>query len=159
MNKSSTWFLKSVLVLIAGLVLAGLLWLPHVEGRNINADLFTIYFKDPFLAYVYVSSIPFFIPFYQAFKLLGFMEQGKAFSQVSVNALRKIKFSSLVLAGLVAGAVPQLAMFAHDDDAPGVVLIVLVIIFAAFVIATAAAVFQKLLQNAVDIKSENDLTV
>jgi hypothetical protein len=159
MNKSSTWFLKSVLVLIAGLVLAGLLWFPHVEGRNINADLFTIYFKDPFLAYVYVTSIPFFIPFYQAFKLLGYIERNLAFSQVSVNALRNIKFSSLVLAGLVAGAVPQLAMFAQDDDAPGVVLIVLVIIFAAFVIATAAAVFQKLLQNAVDLKSENDLTV
>jgi DUF2975 family protein len=31
--------------------------------------------------------------------------------------------------------------------------------FASIVIATAAAVFQRLLQNAVDIKSENDLTV
>lgn len=159
MNKSSTWFLKSVLILIAGIVLAGLLWFPHVEGRNVNADIFTIYFKDPFLAYVYLTSIPFFIPFYQAFKLLGFIERNQAFSQASVNALRKIKFNSLVLAGLVAGAVPQMVMFAQDDDAPGVVLIVLVIIFASIVIATAAAVFQKLLQSAVDLKSENDLTV
>jgi hypothetical protein len=31
--------------------------------------------------------------------------------------------------------------------------------FASIVIATTAAVFQRLLQNAVDIKSENDLTV
>jgi hypothetical protein len=30
---------------------------------------------------------------------------------------------------------------------------------ASTVIATAVAVFQKLLQNAIDIKSENDLTV
>jgi hypothetical protein len=35
----------------------------------------------------------------------------------------------------------------------------LFMIFVSAVIATAAAVFQKLLQNAVDIKSENDLTV
>jgi hypothetical protein len=159
MNKGSTLFLKIVLLLTAGIVLAGLLWFPHLEGRNAHADIFTIYFKDPFLAYVYLSSISFFVPFYQAFKLLGYIEQNKAFSQISVNALRNIKFSALVLAGLVAGAVPQLAMFAQEDDAPGVVLILVVIIFAAFVIATAAAVFQKLLQNAVDLKSENDLTV
>jgi hypothetical protein len=31
--------------------------------------------------------------------------------------------------------------------------------FASIVIATAAAVFERVLQNAVDIKSENDLTV
>jgi hypothetical protein len=35
----------------------------------------------------------------------------------------------------------------------------LVAIVSSVVIATAAGVFQKLLQNAVDIKSENDLTV
>jgi hypothetical protein len=35
----------------------------------------------------------------------------------------------------------------------------MVIIFASIVIATAAAIFQRLLQNAVDMKSENDLTV
>ena len=46
-----------------------------------------------------------------------------------------------------------------NDDPAGFVAIGLVVIFASAVIATAAAVFQTLLQNAVDIKSENDLTV
>jgi hypothetical protein len=35
----------------------------------------------------------------------------------------------------------------------------LVMIFVSGVIVTAAAVFERVLQNAVDIKSENDLTV
>ena len=35
----------------------------------------------------------------------------------------------------------------------------LVMIFVTVVIGTAAAVFERLLQNAVDLKSENDLTV
>lgn len=57
-------------------------------------------------------------------------------------------------------------VLAQNGDAPGVIVIGLVVIFASIVIATAAGVFQKLLQNAVDmskallrIKSENDLTV
>jgi len=31
--------------------------------------------------------------------------------------------------------------------------------FVAVVIATAAAIFEKVLQNAIDMKSENDLTI
>jgi hypothetical protein len=46
-----------------------------------------------------------------------------------------------------------------NDDPAGFIVIGLVVIFTSAVIATAAAVFQKLLQNAVDLKSENDLTV
>ena len=60
---------------------------------------------------------------------------------------------------MYAAGMPYVFYVADQDDAPGVVAIGLVIIGASFVIATAAAVFQKLVQNAVDIKSENDLTV
>lgn len=160
MNQSSTVFLKFVLVLIAAIVLAFLLWFPTVEGRNVNADLFTIYFKDPFLAYVYLSSVPFFGALYQAFKLLGYIEKNKAFTQISVNALRNINYCATAIVCFVGALMPYMFFFTpRDEDNPGVVLIGFVIIFAAFVIATAAAVFQRLLQNAVDIKSENDLTV
>jgi hypothetical protein len=31
--------------------------------------------------------------------------------------------------------------------------------FVSIVVATAAAIFEKLLQNAIDMKSENDLTI
>ena len=33
------------------------------------------------------------------------------------------------------------------------------VVFGSIVVATAAAMFERILQNAVDIKSENDLTV
>ena len=54
---------------------------------------------------------------------------------------------------------PIFYLIAEADDAPGIILIGMVIIFAALVIAVFAAVLQKLLQEAIDIKSENDLTV
>jgi hypothetical protein len=31
--------------------------------------------------------------------------------------------------------------------------------FVSIVVATAAAIFEKILQNAIDMKSENDLTI
>lgn len=42
---------------------------------------------------------------------------------------------------------------------PGIAIIGFIIIFASVVIAVFAGVLQKLLRNALDIKSENDLTV
>ena len=72
MKRSSTIFLQVVIVLIGIGALALLLWEPHIEGRNAHATLFEIYFKDPFLAYAYIASIPFFVALYQAFKLLGY---------------------------------------------------------------------------------------
>ncbi|MDP3794880.1 MAG: DUF2975 domain-containing protein, partial [Candidatus Sungbacteria bacterium] len=73
MKRSSTIFLQIVIVLIGIGVLALMLWEPHLEGRNVNATFFEIYFKDPFLAYVYLGSIPFFVGLYQAFKVLGYV--------------------------------------------------------------------------------------
>jgi hypothetical protein len=45
------------------------------------------------------------------------------------------------------------------DDIAGGVMMAIVLIFVSVVIATAAAVFEKVLQGAVELKSENDLTV
>jgi len=45
-----------------------------------------------------------------------------------------------------------------SDDRAGGVFIGILIAFGSVVIATAAAMFERILLNAVDIKSENDLT-
>ena len=159
MKRSSTLFLKVVILLIAVVALAGLIWEPQTEGRNVNADLVSIYFRDPFLAYAYAASIPFFVALYQAFKLLGYIEQNKVFSPFSVRALQNIKYCAITLSGLIVLGVLLVRLFNTGDDAAGFTALSIFATFASIVIATAAAVFQRLLQNAIDIKSENDLTV
>src|SRR3954468_12667776 len=104
LKRSSTAFLQAVIVLIAVAALALMLWEPHLEGRNKHATPFEIYFKDPFLAYAYVASIPFFAALYQAFKVLGYARKDKVFSQAAVNALRTIKRCAMAIIGFVAGA-------------------------------------------------------
>ncbi len=158
MKRSSTLFLKVVILLIAVVALAGMIRFPQTEGRAANLDLISIY-KDPFIIYIYIASIPFFVGLYQAFKLLNFIDANKAFSQGAVNTLKNMKFASLSLIGFIALAEFYIRFFAHGDDPAGPTALGIIVSFASVVIATAAAVFQRLLQNAVDIKSENDLTV
>jgi len=159
-KRSSTVFLQAVIVLIGIGTLALMLWEPHLEGRNAHATTFEIYFKDPFLAYAYLASIAYFSALFQAFRLLGYIGRNQVFSLDSVRALRTIKYCAISLVALIGAAVAYIfiAMRGKDDIAGGVAM-GLAMIFISIVIATAAAVFERLLQNAVDMKSENDLTV
>ena len=159
MKKSSTIFLQVVIVLIGIVALAIMTRFPLTEGRAANLDLFSIY-ADPFLVYGYLASIAFFVALYQAFKLLEYIGQNKVFSLNSVRALRTIKYCAIVLSILIVMAALYIRIFhAKGDDPAGFIAMCIVTTFISIVIATAAAVFERTLQNAVDIKSENDLTV
>jgi len=159
MKRSSTIFLQIVIVLIGIGALALLLWEPHLEGRNAHATNFEIYFKDPFLALVYAGSIPFFIALYQAFKVLGYAGQNKIFSQEAVKALRTIKYCAITIIGFVVVEEIIIILNHGSDDVAGGVFMGILITFGSIVIAAAAAVFERILQSAVDMKSENDLTL
>jgi hypothetical protein len=155
---SSSVFLQAVIALIAIGALAFLLGEPHLEGRNAHATVFEIYFKDPFLAFAYVASIPFFVALYQAFKLVRFAGQNRMFTQPAVKSLRLIKYCAIAIIGFVLVSVAFMPMADPDDRPPGVVVRV-VITFGSIVIATAAAMFERIFQSGLDMKTENDLTV
>ena len=158
MKRSSTIFLQIVVVLIGFGVLALMLWEPHLEGRNARATPFEVYFKDPFLAYAYVASIAFFVGLYHAFKVLGYAGQNKVFTPAAVKAMRTIKFCAIAIIGFVlVGEV--VFVIPNSDDPPAGIFMGLLITFGSIVAASAAAMSERLLQNAVDIKSENDFTV
>jgi len=153
MKRSSTIFLQAIILLIGVGVFAFLLWEPNLEGRNVNATLFEVYFKDPFLAYIYLAFVPFFIALYQGFKILGYARRGEIFFQHSVRALQIIKYCALTTAIFILGAEAYLFIFIRGtDDIAGGVMMGAFVILVSTIIATAAAVFQRKLQNAVDTK-------
>lgn len=159
MKRISTIFLQAVIVLIAIVALAILIRFPLTEGRAANLDLFSIY-ADPFILYGYAASITFFVALYKAFKLLGYIGQNKVFSLNAVKALKSIKYCAIILSILIVAAGLYIRIFhSKDEDPAGFLAICIVTTFASIVVATAAAIFEKILQNAVDMKSENDLTV
>ncbi len=159
MKRSSTFFLQTVIVLIGIGALALLLWEPQIEGVNANATNVEIYFKDPFLALVYAGSVPFFIALYQACKVLGYAGRDTVFSEAAVKALRTIKYCAIAIIGFVAAEELFIVLHHGSDDIAGGVFMGVLITFGSIVIATAAAMFERILQSAVEMKSENDFTV
>lgn len=114
---------------------------------------------SPMLIGMYVSAIPFYVALYQTLRLLGFIDKDEAFSDHSVDALGLITYCAVIITALYAIGMPYIYYVAEIDDAPGVILVGMVITGASGVIAVFAATLQKLLRSAIAIKSENDLTV
>ncbi|PAY12806.1 MULTISPECIES: DUF2975 domain-containing protein [Bacillus] len=160
MKRGSTLFLKIAVILIGIPVLALCIFLVP-EIANFAEELYPDISYLKYLVYIdlYAAAIPFYFALYQAFTLLSYIDRNKAFSKLSVRALKKIKYCAITISFLLVAGMPLFYLIAEMDDAPGIILIGLVLIFASMVIAVFAAVLQRLLQEAIDIKSENDLTV
>ncbi|HEU0226834.1 MAG TPA: DUF2975 domain-containing protein [Arachidicoccus soli] len=159
MKRISIVFLQMVVVLMGIVALVIMIRFPLTEGRAANLNLLSIY-TDPFILYGYAASIAFFVALYKAFKLLGYIGQNKVFSLYSVKALKRIKYCAIVLSVLIVLAGLYIRLFHNKaDDPAGFLAMCILATFASIIVATAAAIFEKLLQNAIDMKSENDLTI
>ncbi len=154
LKKSSTLILKIVLLLI-GLAIAGLCLFLLPAG--IMSDKTGFY--RPLLVYMYLPAFPFFYGLYQAFRLLELIDKNRAFSENAVKSLKKIKYSAFSISALYLLGLPYIYYVAELDDAPGVILIGLVIVGSSFIVGVFATVLQKLMQSALNLKEENDLTV
>ncbi|MEK7016057.1 MULTISPECIES: DUF2975 domain-containing protein [Bacillus] len=160
MKQGSTLFLKTAIILIGIPVLALCIFLVPNIG-NYAAELYPdiAYIKYLILINLYATVVPFYFALYQAFKLVSFIDKGNAFSKLSVRALKKIKNCAVTISILYVVGMPLFYLVAERDDAPGIIILGMLLIFASMVIAVFAAVLQRLLKDAIDIKSENDLTV
>lgn len=158
MKQGSTLFLKLAIIVIGSPVLflciLGLYWLISNPSNPQYA-----YILYPIIIGIYVSAIPFYIALYNAFRLLTYIDKSKAFSQSSVKALNNIKYCAITISALYTLLMPFVYILADKDDAPGAIIIGMLPIFASMVISVFAAVLQRLLQEAINIKSENDFTI
>lgn len=160
MKHGTTFILKSALVIIGAIVLAICIFLLPGFGMEFAIEFPSAAYLSHFIvAIAYGTTIPFFIALYQAFKLLIYIDRNTAFSETSIRALKNIKYCGIAISLLYVMTMPVFYYVAETDDAPGVIIMGMFIVFAPFVIATFAGVLQKLLKNAIDIKEENELTV
>lgn len=107
---------------------------------------------------MYGAAIPFYCALYQAFNLLRYIDENKEFSEISVKVLKNIKCCAITISGLYVLGLPLFHFIAKKVDPP-IGLMGIIIIFVSLVIAVFAAILQRLLQEAINIKSEIDLTV
>ena len=160
MKQASTLFLKATLFVMGGLALALCIFAVPAISNGVGVEWPQLaHLKYPILIGGYLTAIPFFLALYQAFRLLTYIDTNTAFSASSVGALKHIKYYGIAMSGLYAAGMPILFQIANADDAPGLILFGMLFVAAPMVIAVFAAVLQKVLQSAIDIKSENDLMV
>ena len=157
--KSATIFLQAVILLAAIGALGFLLGMPQIEGRNAHATQFQIYFNDPFLAFACIAAIPFFTVLWQAFTLLGYARNGRAFSPESVKAARTAKFCGMAMIGFVVGGEVLLlsnvfGAIDPSDDREGGLAMGIMIGFGSLVITATASMFERLVQDAVALKAK-----
>lgn len=142
MKRASLAFLQGIVVLIGIAAVAFLLWEPHVEGRNIGATLFEIYFTDPFLAYAYIASIPFFVALYQTFRVLGYAGKDISFSGAALRALRVIQYCGMIMIGFVVVG-EMFLLSQHTDDRPPAIMMGVLITLISIAMIGVARMFER----------------
>ncbi|MBP1933191.1 DUF2975 domain-containing protein [Ammoniphilus resinae] len=160
MKRATTLFLKIAVILIGIPIIALCIFLVPKIG-DFAGELYPemVYMKSLVLTDMYAAAIPFYFALYQAFRLLNYIDKNQAFSELSVKALKNIKYCAITISSLYLLGMPLYYLMGKRVDPPSFIPMGLVIIFASMVIAFFAAVLQRLLQEAIHIKSENDLTV
>ncbi|OAT72598.1 DUF2975 domain-containing protein [Parageobacillus thermoglucosidasius] len=158
-KRGSTTFLK-VIIFLAGIAVLYLCIFLVPKIGNFAGELYPdmSYLKYLVFIVMYGAAVPFYFALYQAFNLLRYIDKNTAFSELSVKALKNIKCCAFTISGLYVLGFPLFRFITKNMDPPFGIL-QLIIIFASLVIAVFAAILQRLLQEAINIKSENDLTV
>ncbi len=113
----------------------------------------------PLLMGVFLTAIPFLYALYQGILLLRSIERNIAFSDASVTQIKTIEYCAFAISVLYALMMPFIIYLADLDDAPGAAVLGLMCIISPLVVGVFAAVLQRLFQSAIELKSENDLTV
>lgn len=153
LTRTSTNILRLAVLTIGGIVSAAAVYLlPALIAEDDTPFVLT-------LLLLYLTTIPFYTALFKALELLSLIDKNKAFSHTTIAALSVIKKCALTFGGIYAIMPLFLYPIAQSDDAPGLMVFPLFIAFAAFVVGTAVAVMERLLREAIRMKSENDLTV
>lgn len=160
MVKKGTWILRAAVLGLGLIVLALCIFALPSMWRGVS-EQYPVASYALFLVAVgmYMTTVPFYVALWQTLKLLSYIDKNLAFSELSVQALRNIKICAAVIGALYVGGIPLLYPIADADDAPGLILIGTAFACTPIVVAIFAAVLERLLGEAIKMKSENELTV
>ncbi len=159
MKQGSTIFLRAAVIIVGLIVLTLCIFAFPEMSKGMVMEFPQVAHLKYFILVGYGAALPFLCALYQGWKILNYIDKNKAFSELSVKALRSIKYCAVLMSIALAAGMPFMFFIAQLDDAPGLILIWAAIVGIPIVVAVLVAVLQKLLKNAIVLKSENDLTV
>lgn len=142
MRKEIRYIFKILTIFCALSVLFGLIWFPQTEGRAENLDLIGIY-SDPFIIFIYLGSLPFFIGLKQYYILMDLDFTDKLYLQKAIIYLKSIKLVSLILICEIAISLIYIRFFLRGEDSAGPTMIGTIAISIFTIIVITSAYFQK----------------
>lgn len=158
--RRETMILKIAVIMLGIPVVAlSVLLLPWIARDAAQSSIRMAYVIYGILILMYISVVPFFAALYQGFRLLGYIDSNKAFSELSLKSIQKIRSCAAAISIIYLFAMPLFYIVAEIDDAPGVILVGMIFVFAPLTVAVFAAILKKLLKNAIDLKNDNELTI
>ncbi|HET7630025.1 MAG TPA: DUF2975 domain-containing protein [Candidatus Saccharimonadales bacterium] len=159
-KRGSTLFLRLAVSLIGLGVLAlcvlllPVLWLSADDTFRQNS-----YVVRVAVCAMYAAAVLFYAGVYQGWQVLNLIDKNQVFSLQSVKYLHRISYCAAGISLIYAISLPFFFLWAQGDDAPGLGLISVFLIGVSLIISVAMGLLGRLLDEAVRIKSENDLTV
>lgn len=162
--KFTSIFLAKAFVYFAGLAVLTILviMLPEL-AREEKASNPSVSSALPYIMGAWVLAIPVFVALHQTLKLINYVARNKAVSGESVKALQRIKICAIIFGVLfivaTVTALTAAKIASPTEDTAPFGIITAVFVFTSSIIATSVAVLQRVVQRAIAIKAENDLTV
>lgn len=159
MKKAAVLFLRIALITI-GLGVLGLLVLIFPAW----ADAKIAFPDQAYAVYVvlgalYLASIPYFIGIVKAWQLLKLINTGKAFSADSAKVVKAISICAASISAIYIVSMPFFYIWGDYTDAPGLIVIGMVLVGVPLIISVFAALLKLLINEAAELKTENELTV
>lgn len=160
MKRATTLFLRAALIVIAfGVAALCAILIPFLWSDVANSSFSYAYAIYTIFIVMYVAAVPYFIGIYKAWRLLSLIDKGRAFSAESVKVVKALSICGAIISGLYVVSLPFFYIWAQGDDAPGLVIIGMVLAGVPMIVSVFAALLQRLISEATDIKAENELTV
>lgn len=153
----SKW-LRFVIILASLMgVLLCLLIIPSLgkDAVNMNPELSYMYW--PCLIFLWITAIPFYIALYKLWLISEEISKDNSFCMENAKGLKDI--SNLALSECILYLLAAILLFSFKVLHPGILIIILFIIFIGVAIAVASATVSHLVEKASNLKNENDLTI
>ena len=160
MKRFTTIFLRTAIIFMA----LGVLALCTFLLPSLWSDVATEFPDYSYAVYavfsaMLIAAIPFFVGLYGAWQLLKYIDKGMPFTVQAAKSVTTIAITAGLICLIYIISMPFFYIWADNDDAPGLVVIGIILIGAPMVIAVFASLLHRLITEATDLKSENELTV
>lgn len=151
-------WLRNIVIFIGVISLLFLLVVIPSLGKYatlLNPDLHYIYY--PCLIFIWITGVPFYFGLWNCLMICGEISNDNSFSMKNTTHLKNI--SKLALLECILYFIGSFILFTLNLLHPGILLITFVIIVMSIGISVGFRVLSHILEKAIDIQTENELTI